>query len=155
MPPNTQERDVINTYLLHMAEKLAYRLRRHAMEASHFYIGLRIDGGWMCEKYETATPINDSRVITKLCHRFFEQYWHGQGVHGVQVSALDPRPARQQFELFLDQEVDNQDLNRVMDRINERYGEFTLAPAALLQRSKMPNVIAPAWKPAGHRQTIY
>ena len=47
-----------------------------------------------------------------------------------------------------------QQLNGVMDSINERYGEFTLAPARLLNRSSMPNVIAPAWKPTGHRQTI-
>ena len=41
-----------------------------------------------------------------------------------------------------------------MDKVNARYGEFALAPARLLQRSSMPNVIAPAWKPYGHRQTI-
>jgi hypothetical protein len=42
----------------------------------------------------------------------------------------------------------------VMDNINKRYGEFTLARANLLKRSDMPNVIATAWKPYGHRQTI-
>jgi len=45
-------------------------------------------------------------------------------------------------------------LHQAMDAINDRYGEFTLSPARLLQRSDMPNVIAPAWKPDGHRQTI-
>ena len=38
--------------------------------------------------------------------------------------------------------------------VNNRYGEFTLTRAALMHRSDMPNVIAPAWKPYGHRQTI-
>jgi DNA polymerase-4 len=41
-----------------------------------------------------------------------------------------------------------------MDDINRDFGEFTLAPARLLKRSDMPNVIAPAWKPDGHRETI-
>jgi len=41
-----------------------------------------------------------------------------------------------------------------VDRINDRFGEFALAPARLLNRSDMPNVISPAWKPDGHRQTI-
>jgi len=45
-------------------------------------------------------------------------------------------------------------LNKAMDEINQRYGEFTLSPARLLNRSDMPNVIAPAWKPSGHRKTI-
>ena len=47
-----------------------------------------------------------------------------------------------------------QEINTVMDAVNRRYGEFVLAPARLLNRSSMPNVIAPAWKPSGHRQTI-
>jgi DNA polymerase-4 len=41
-----------------------------------------------------------------------------------------------------------------MDAINQRYGEFALTPARLLNRSSMPNVIAPAWKPFGHRKTV-
>ena len=35
-----------------------------------------------------------------------------------------------------------------------RRGAFTLTRAALMHRSDMPNIIAPAWKPYGHRQTI-
>ena len=45
-------------------------------------------------------------------------------------------------------------LNKTMDAINDRYGEFTLTRATLVPRSDMPNVIAPAWKPYGHMQTI-
>ncbi len=78
-------------------------------------------------------------------------------MHGVQVTALDPRPAQQQIEMF-DNDSAKQDkqerVNAVMDQINLRYGEFTLAPAQLLNRSSMPNVIAPAWRPYGHRQFI-
>ena len=41
-----------------------------------------------------------------------------------------------------------------IDRINARFGEFTVAPAELLARSSMPNVIAPAWRSDGMRQHI-
>src|SRR3972149_1467847 len=40
VPPNTADRELLTTYLLHMSEKVAARLRRHAMEAQHFSIGL-------------------------------------------------------------------------------------------------------------------
>ena len=61
-----------------------------------------------------------------------------------------------QMELFNTQTTDKTDkqLNDAMDNINERYGELTLAPARLLNKSDMPNVIAPAWKPDGLRQNI-
>ncbi len=157
MPPNTRDETIIRTYLMHMSEKLGTRLRRHNMEAQHFSISLRINHGWLGEKFITAMPVNDSHAIFDLCDQLITHHWQGEGVHGVQVTALDPKPVRQQLELFdIDpgEESKQQRVNRVMDAINTRYGEFALAPAQLLNRSSMPNVIAPAWKPYGHRQFI-
>ncbi|MGI8739014.1 MAG: hypothetical protein ACR2KU_05035 [Gammaproteobacteria bacterium] len=41
-----------------------------------------------------------------------------------------------------------------MDAVNARYGDFTVAPGLLMGRSEMRDVIAPTWRPEGHRQTI-
>jgi len=157
MPPNTRDEEVIMTYLIHMSEKLAARLRQHHLQAKHFSINLRVNHGWLGDKFSSAVPTNDSHIIIDLCERFVSDYWQGEGVHGVQVTALDPRPAQQQIEMFNHDPVkqDKQErVNAVMDQINSRYGEFALAPAQLLNRSSMPNVIAPAWRPYGHRQFI-
>ena len=155
MPPNTTDRDVIYMYLIHMAEKLGFRLRQHALAAQKYFIGLRTKDGWVgSNKLRTTFPTNDSRPIIELCHRVVHEFWRGEGVFQVQVTALDPRPAKGQTELFGNEEDRFHRLNKVMDDINNRYGEFTLTRAALLHRSEMPNVIAPAWKPYGHRQTI-
>ncbi|MBI4005648.1 MAG: DNA polymerase IV [Gammaproteobacteria bacterium] len=154
MPPATCDSQVIQTYLLHMIEKLVARLRRNDMQARRFFIGLRVDDGWIGDKFKCPTVTNDSRPVIKLCRQMLHDHWHGEGVHGVQVTALDPRPARQQMEMFAVDTSRQDRVNKVMDAINERYGEFTLAPAQLLSRSSMPNVIAPAWKPYGHRQFI-
>ena len=43
---------------------------------------------------------------------------------------------------------------KYLDLINEKYGNLTIAPSNIMNRSTMPDVIAPAWKPSGHRQTI-
>jgi DNA polymerase-4 len=90
----------------------------------------------------------------RLCRRVMHERWAGEGVHQVQVTALDPVDTGNQLELFDAMDEEQREVNAVMDEINRRYGEFALAPARLLQRSSMPNVIAPAWKPYGHRQTI-
>lgn len=154
VPPNTKDPQVLHTYLLHMCEKVAARLRRHHLQASQFFIGLRFDQGWLGGKFRCALPTDDSQPIMALCREVLTHYWRGRGTHQVQVTALDPRPADEQFELFEKSAPAHGALNVVMDRVNQRYGEFTLAPARLLNRSSMPNVIAPAWKPHGHRQTI-
>jgi len=154
MPPATKEKDVLLTYLLHMSEKVGARLRKHDMVAQHYFIGLRADNGWIRDKLQLVEADNDGHAIYQLCRFVLHEHWHGEGVHQVQITALDPRPSDGQLSLFTPQQTQVADVNMVMDNVNARYGEFTLAPARLLQRSEMPNVIAPAWKPHGHRQSI-
>jgi DNA polymerase-4 len=154
VPPGTRDRDVLLTYLMHMSEKVAARLRRHRLEALTFYIGLRTADGWIGDKLRCALPTNDGRDIMGLCRNIINETWHTQGVHQVQVTALDPVDTGKQLELFDAMDDTQQEVNMVMDAVNRRYGEFSIAPARLLNRSSMPNVIAPAWKPSGHRQTI-
>ena len=154
MPPDTRDINVINTFLLHMSEKVAARLRRHNMVSKLFFIGLRTREEWIGERKRSALPTNDGHVIMALCKNMMAEYWRGQGVFQVQITALAPGPAGGQLELFSANENKNDAANAVMDKVNHRYGEFSLAPAGLMNRSDMPDVIAPSWKPSGHRQTI-
>ncbi len=156
MPPGTRTPAVMLTYLEHMSFKVGTRLRRHQLVAQSYFIGLRTDLGWIGSHYKTAQPTNDGTPLMALCRTMLNECWSGEGVSQVQVTALDPRPAEGQLDLFTETAHDpkRDAANAVMDAINHRYGEFTLAPARLLNRSDMPNVIAPAWKPYGHRRTI-
>ena len=154
VPPDTRSRQVLLIYLQHMSEKVAARLRRHDMQAQKFFIGLLTRDGWVGDKLQTVMPTNDGLLIFKLGKQVLRYHWQGEGVHQVQVTALDPQPAAVQLELFIEPLPDHSGSNQVMDTINQRYGEFALTPARLLNRSSMPNVIAPAWKPFGHRKTV-
>ena len=154
VPPDTRSRQVLLVYLQHMSEKVAARLRRHDMQAQNFFIGLLTRDGWVGDKLQAIMPTNDGLLIFHLGKRVLCSNWQGEGVHQVQVTALDPQPAAVQLELFTGPLPDHSESNRVMDAVNQRYGEFALTPARLLNRSSMPNVIAPAWKPFGHRKTV-
>jgi DNA polymerase-4 len=154
VPPNTRDAEVLLTYLLHMSTKVGARLRRHQLQAQNFAIGLRTGEGWLGGTLRSALPTDDGRQIMALCRCVIDEAWRGQGVHQVQVTALDPFNTGSQLELFNATDNARDEINAVMDAINGRFGEFALAPARLLNRSSMPNVIAPAWKPFGHRQTI-
>ena len=160
MPPNTRDKNTLLIYLLHMSEKVAQRLRRYDLQANHFYIGLNTNEGWLTSKARLANPTQDERLIYSLCKKFLQHEWqektNAAGVHQVQVTALNPHSITGQLILFENNEeiTSGKTHHHVMDNINQRYGELSLAPARLLNRSSMPNVIAPAWKPFGHRQTI-
>jgi len=154
VPPDTRSRQVLLIYLQHMSEKVAARLRRHDMQAQKFFIGLLTRDGWVGDKLQSIMPTSDGLLIFNLGKQVLRHHWRGEGVHQVQVTALDPHPAAVQLELFIEPLPDHSGSNQVMDAINQRYGEFALTPARLLNRSSMPNVIAPAWKPFGHRKTV-
>ena len=149
------ETHIILTYFQHMAEKVAARMRQHHYQADHFFIGLKTQQGWLKLKTKTAFATNDGKDIYQLCQQFMDSNWQRQGGWQVQVTALNPLQTIQ-ADLFhsLDNSQQRKELNTAMDDINNRYGEFALAPARLLDRSSMPNVISPAWKPTGHRKTI-
>lgn len=155
MPPQTKDLATILTYFQHMSEKVASRLRKHHYKASHFYIGLKTEQGWLQTKIKLSQVTDDGQILFTQCRRFTMNNWQKQGVWQVQVTALNPH-REQQIDLFIDCQTDNkrQQLNSAIDQINQRYGEFTVAPSRLIDRSAMPNVIAPAWKPFGHRKTI-
>jgi DNA polymerase-4 len=154
VPPNTRDSGVLLTYLMHMSEKVGARLRRHHLQARTFSIGLRTAEGWTGGKLQCVLPTSDGREIMALCRSVIDEIWQGQGVHQVQITALDPVDSGSQLELFASLDDARDEVNAVMDAVNRRYGELVLAPARLLNRSSMPNVIAPAWKPFGHRQTV-
>lgn len=157
MPPDTRSWEVVLTYLQHMCSKVGARLRKHDFEAHIFWVGLRTHFGWIGEKIRLPFFSNDHRKIFQQGKQALQLHWKGEAVQQIQVTALDPRPAAMQLELFMsnaEQQLQEVMLHKAMDSINQRYGEFTLSPARLLGRSDMPNVIAPAWKPEGHRQTI-
>jgi len=155
MPPNTTSATTIESFLMHMCEKLGARLRHHQFRAQHFFAGvLNHELGWFGSKGKSTQPINDSKEIFQLASFLIHQHWNGEPVSQIQVTALDPSNEGFQTDFFIKVDDKRELLYTVLDKINDRFGEFTIAPAPMLYRSQMPNVIAPAWKPYGHRQTI-
>ena len=152
LPPGTADPKTIATYLQHMAEKLGARLRRHHMQAQYFFIGIKNPNqGWDAIKQQTIVPTDCGRDIYGLSQTLLTNFPSHGIASQVQITALDPRAGHQQLDLFSQPDYKQDQLNQLMDAVNERFGEFSLLPARLLQRSKMPNVIAPSWQPSGHR----
>lgn len=154
IPPDTRDAEVLRIFYLHMAEKVARRLRKNALQARHFCVSMCTLWGWLDRKYQTRLPTDDGQAIFRLCQHFLDGPWTGEGAFQVHVCALDPRPRLQQLDLFDRTDPHRDEVNQAVDRVNSRYGEFALCRAPLMHRSTMPNVIAPAWKPYGHRESI-
>ena len=153
LPPNTQDFNTILIFLRHMAHKLGERLRRNKLVAQQFLFGLRLYRGWLKTTARSTLPCDDDQVIYRLGQHWIKQHWRGQGIWQIRIIALDPKHPVQD-DMFHRKSAQRQRAHLVMDTINNRYGNLTLASARLLNRSSMPDVIAPSWKPTGHRKTV-
>lgn len=155
LPPGTNERAVILTYLQHMSEKVGLRLRKHGYRAKVFFIGLRTAQGWIGAKPKLSNATDDGAVIYGLCRDLVKHAWRGHEVGQVQITAINPTE-NWQTDLFEDEANKRKRaaLNEAIDKINQRFGDFTVAPTRMIGRSEMPNVIAPSWQPTGHRRTL-
>lgn len=153
LPPNTRDPAIVRTYLLHMAHKLGERLRRNGLVAQQFLIALRLYQGWIRTTARALLPSDDEMVIFRLGQRWIDTHWRGQGIWQIRIVALDPGiPC--QADLYHRKRPRRVRAHRAMDAVNLRFGSMTLAPARLLGRSSMPDVISPAWKPSGYRKTV-
>ncbi len=153
VPPETKDRETLEIYLLHMCEKVAAWMRQYNLQTTVLSVGVRAVGGWVGAKYRLL-PSQDGHTFMTYCQRMLDEEWQGEGIWQVQVTAVKLVSKQDQGELFGWQEPPRAKANHVMDDINHRYGEFALCPAKMLNRSTMPNVISPSWKPSGHRENI-
>jgi DNA polymerase-4 len=156
MPPGSKGQDILLTYFQHMAEKVGVRLRRFGYQSAYFFIGVKTrERGYIATKIKLDHPTDDGQVIYKHCQAFVMSNYDRETCRQVQIIAMNP-VSSVQLELFADNGMKQKrsNLNEAIDAINTRYGEFTVAPTRVIGRSEMPNVIAPAWKPEGHRKTI-
>lgn len=154
LPPRMRCQQTIWNYFLHMSEKVAYRLRQHDLMAKRYYIGFCDETGWYGGKYHLVAPNNDGLQIFRLCRYMLEQYWQGQVIRQIQVTALELTASDQQTDLFLPRDVQREKLNETMDTLNERFGKGTVKPGNLIAHKPMPDVIAPAWRPKGVRRSV-
>ena len=154
LPPNTRDERAIKTYLRHMSEKVAKRLRQHELQAKKYFIGLKTDHGWLSSKLCLAQPSDNGALIYQLCLLVLNDEWQGQGVFQVQVTALAPSDGPKQLDLFVEDDTKITEQDRVLDAINQKFGNSSLMSADLMAKSSMPDVIAPAWRPNGVRRSV-
>jgi len=87
IPPRTRDRDILLTYLTHMAGKVAARLRKNALASQSYEIYLLAESGWLGGKYRLVQPGNASAPLTALCRRMLSECWRGEGISQVHVRA--------------------------------------------------------------------
>jgi DNA polymerase IV len=134
LPPQTTDINLIKTYLFHMAEKVATRLRINQMFASKFFIGIcSTTWGWLTLKYTTPSDTQNSQDIYKGCIKLINDYPDTGVIRQIQITALNPKFNSRQIDLFEEQTFHRKSLlDTTIDEINQKFREVMIKPAVLL-----------------------
>jgi len=147
---DTNKPEEIKQILLKLTELVARRLRaknlvgktvscwiRYAFasaeDAHHF------EGGGM---QTTILATDDGLEIFQAAWKIFYQIWDGQPIRMIGVSISNLRPLLPETLSLLPETKLTETINKTLDLVNDKYGEFTLQRGILLQSAsikRMPN----------------
>jgi DNA polymerase IV len=129
----TFDREIISSYVMKLSEKTGRRLRKHDYQAHGVYLGLAFDNGtWWGKSQRSHSPIYSTQEIYFHLMKLFNMVSFPAKCSHVNIAVFNVAPASPvQLGLFDGSRLDTKSLARAADKINDRYGEFTLVPAKM------------------------
>lgn len=129
----THDRETIARYIMKLSEKTGRRMRKHDYQAHGVYLGLAFDNGtWWGKSRRTNAPIYSTQEIFFHLMKLMEMIKFPAKCTHVNIAVIRVSSASPiQLGLFDGTRLDTKSLARAADKINDRYGEFTLIPAKM------------------------
>jgi DNA polymerase-4 len=123
---DTSDPDILRKVLLQLSEKVSKRMRREGFYGRRVAITVRYSDFFTFSKQKTLSKwMNSGNEIFKLAFEIFESIPHPKPIRllGVGVSLLKKEWC--QMDLF-EKRGKKDSLLKAMDRVNERFGDWTL-----------------------------
>ncbi len=149
LPRDISNPEILHRTLLHLAEMVGRRARRNHLCGRTVTLTLRYaDFQTLSRRVRLYRFLNHGPEIYLAAREILSAIELRQSVRLLGVTLSDLTGDYLQLPLF-ESERRKEKATRAMDRVNDRYGMFTLTWGTLLDRSREPGVISPAWRPAG------
>jgi DNA polymerase-4 len=127
----TLDKDVISRYIMKLSEKTGRRLRKHDYQAYGVYLGIAFeDNTWWGKSKRSKAPLYSTQEIYLHLIKLLNMVTFPAKCTHVNIAVFDVEPATPvQLGLFDGTRLDTKSLARASDKINDRYGEFSVVPA--------------------------
>lgn len=151
LPRDISDKEDIEAYLLRLSEMVGRRARRHGLMGNVISLTIRYpDFETFSKQKKLGEYTNDTHVIYHSVMDIIKGLRLRDRIRllGVSLSTLVKDPL--QIPLF-EETKRRKSLVQTMDRINDRYGDFTLLWGSYKTQESDAGVISPAWRPSGVR----
>jgi DNA polymerase-4 len=151
-----EDRNDILKFLLQLSEMVGRRARRYNVWGKTVTLSIRYADfdTWVGKQETLPSFINQSEEIYRAAVAILDTLVLMQPVRLLGVRLSNLRYESNQLSLFPEERKKTM-LVEAMDKVNDRYGDFSVTFASLLDNEKAKekgsHVISPAWRPAGIR----
>lgn len=152
LPKDVWRKSEIERHILKLSEMVGSRARRHGLKGTRVALTIRYpDFHTFGRVRSVGKATNDTRTIYEAARTVLSTLRLKSAVRllGVSLAALVKDPG--QMHLF-EEDRKRDRLLDALDKVNGRFGDFTLTWASLLDEKEHSGVISPAWRPAGVRK---
>jgi DNA polymerase-4 len=130
-PQKTTDKKYLSAILYKLCEKTGRRLRNSEQEAQRIHIGWSYAGqGGLFKSFKTSDKMFTTEEIFKQAGCFLEKETVLASVRMLAVSVSLLTPVSSQMSLF-ENKLAKKNLSRALDKINNKYGEYTVVKGAM------------------------
>ncbi len=151
LPVDIWRRDDISPWILRLSEMVSMRARRHGFRGRTIGVTLRYRSFETLRRQKRLrTSTFDTHIIYNTSMEIIDSMRLKEPVRLLGVTLLNLEEVPPQVEIFFNK---RKALFDAMDRINKKFGEFTItwAPCRMINPDK---VISPVWRPDGVRKSL-
>jgi DNA polymerase-4 len=149
LPGDISDRDAIKRYILKLSEMVGRRARKYGLRGRKVSLTVRYPDFYTFTRMRTLPePMNDTRSIYLHARSILDSARLKSAVRLLGVGISGIVKGCSQVPLF-EEDRKRERLLGAVDGINDRFGEFTLSWAAVLEKKEEPGVISPSWRPEG------
>ncbi|MFH1868105.1 MAG: DNA polymerase IV [Candidatus Omnitrophota bacterium] len=150
-PEDTSDTETLKRYLLELCDKVGRRLRRANLYARNIKLTIRYKSFKSFTRQRTlASQTDDTKSFYNAAKFILSSTRLKEPVRLLGVSVGKLTSAGIGGFLFEDGKRKYK-LNKLIDLVNEHFGEQTVSFASLLGPKKHERIISPAWRPYGKR----
>ncbi len=137
----TTDKEKLKIVVLRLAEKAARRMRREGFVASAIYLSvLLVDGNYFHKSRKLKYVVETGLQLYEQVMKIWETWNFPKEVMHIAVGFSSLQPKVEQLSLFSNK---FENLTETLDKINDKYGEFTIRPSLLTSSSDFaPDSIA-------------
>ncbi len=128
---DTSDPNILRKVLLQLSEKVSKRMRREGFYGRRIAITVRYSDFFTFSKQKTLSKwMNSGNEIFKLASEIFESIPHPKPIRLLGVGVSELKKEGYQLDLF-EKPHKKENLLKAMDRVNERFGDWTLTWAGI------------------------